>query len=58
MNTKSDEKAFVVASRDSNFSHSDETEKENINIFEGKVNPLIMSRVYYVDWICRYDMRW
>ena len=58
MNTKRDEKAFVIVSRDSNYSYSDETEKDNIHIFEGKLNPLIMSRVYYVDWICRYDMRW
>ena len=58
MNTKRVENAFVVVSWDSNYSHSDETEKDNNHIFEGKINPLIMSRVYYEEWICRYDMRW
>ena len=58
MNTKRDDKAFVVVSRDSNFSHSDATAKDNIYIFEGRDSPLITSRVYHVYWICRYDMRW
>ena len=32
--------------------------KDNIFIFNGAQNPLILSRVYHVDWICDYDMAW
>ena len=56
--TQNDEKSFAVARRDSNFEYSSETVKYNIFIFDGKNNPFVMSRVYDVDWICDYDMRW
>ena len=32
--------------------------KDNIFVFDGANNPFVMSRVYDVDWICDYDMRW
>ena len=56
--TQNDEKSFAVARRDSDFEYSSETVKYNIFIFDGKNNPFVMSRVYDVDWICDYDMRW
>ena len=70
--TLNDEKTFVVAERSSEFEYSDSTIKDNIYVFEGKFqknteicqhyllgsnNPLVMSRVYDVEWICEYDMR-
>ena len=70
--TLNDEKTFVIAERNSDFEYSDSTIKDNIYVFEGEYqkwteicqnyhlgsnNPLVMSRVYDVDWICEYDMR-
>ena len=70
--TLNDEKTFVVAERSSEFEYSDSTIKDNIYVFEGEFhkwtefcqnyilgsnNPLVMSRVYDVEWICEYDMR-
>ena len=31
--------------------------RENILQFPGAANPVVMSRVYNVDWICDYNMR-
>ena len=45
-----------MADRASEFEYSDESVKNNIFVFEGSENPLIMSRVYDVEWICEYDM--
>lgn len=57
--------------RDSDYGFSEDTVVDNIYIFEvsfllwlfyfhlqGKSNPFVLSRVYDVDWICEYDMRW
>ena len=57
-NTKNDDSSFVVARRDSNFEYSSEEVMHNILIFDGEKNPFVVSRVYDVDWICDYDMRW
>ena len=40
------------------FLNLDITIEDNIFIFEGKDNPLTMTRVYDVEWICDYNMRW
>ena len=57
-NTKNDEKSQIVAKRMSGYKLSEDSVKDNIFIFEGKENPLILSRVYDVSWICEYNMRW
>ena len=56
--TKNDDKSFAVTRRDTDFEYSDDYVKDNIFIFDGADNPFVMSRVYDVDWICHYDMRW
>ena len=58
LTTLNDDKSFVVAQRLSSFEYSDETEKNNKYVFEGRDNPFIMSRVYDVNWICQFDMRY
>ena len=56
--TKNDDQSFAVARRDNAFEYSDDSVKYNIFVFDGANNPFVMSRVYDVDWICDYDMRW
>ena len=57
-NTKNDGKSQIVASRESPYTYSEDSVKDNIFIFEGGENPIILSRVYDVEWICDYNMRW
>ena len=57
-NTRLDQKAQIVAKRTAPYTHSKETVADNIFIFEGGENPLILSRVYDIPWICDYNMRW
>ena len=45
-----------MAERVAEFEFSDETVKDNIYVFQGADNPLVMSRVYDVEFICNYDM--
>ena len=54
--TLNDEKSFAVAERLADFQYSGSHVKNNIYIFQGSENPLIMSRVYDINWICDYDM--
>ena len=56
--TLNDEKSFAIAQRASDFSFSDFSVKDNIYMFEGSKNPFVMSRVYDINWICEYDMRY
>ena len=56
--TLNDEKSFTVAERVAGFEHSEEAVLDNIFVFEGAENPFVMSRVYDVNWICEYDMRY
>ena len=58
INTRNDDKTQIVAKRESAYTHSTEDVADNIFIFEGKDNPLTMTRVYDVEWICDYNMRW
>ena len=57
-NTKNDDKSFTVAKRSSSYTYSETDIHENILIFSGSENPLVMSRSYDVEWICDFDMRW
>ena len=47
-----------MAERVAGFEHSEEAVLDNIFVFEGAENPFVMSRVYDVNWICEYDMRY
>ena len=42
-NTKNDNKAQIIARRDSNYTRSEDSVQDNIFIFEGKENPLILT---------------
>ena len=55
--TRNDEKAFVMIERKGNFSRSWEP-SGNTLIFEGSENPITISRVYDIDFICRYQLLW
>ena len=54
--TQNDNKAFAVARRVNVSEYSNDYVKDNNFVFDGASNPLLMSRVYHVDWICDYDM--
>jgi hypothetical protein len=58
VSTKNDEKAFTLARRESAYDFSDGSMLDNAFVFEGEKNPFVLSRVYNVDWLCEYDMRW
>ena len=55
---KKDDQSFAVARRDNAFEYSDDSVRYNIFMFDGANNPFVTSRVYDVDWICGYDIRW
>ena len=56
--TLNDDKSYVVAERMAELEYSDETMMDNIFVFQGPDNPLVMSRVYFVNWICNYKIAW
>ena len=56
--SKNDEKSVAKVSRLGNGTRSGNTYNEDIDIFEGKDNPIRLSRSYDIDFICEYDMRW
>ena len=55
--TRNDEKSFAVARRNGKHKMSSLTHINNYYIFKGSENPLIISRVYDIEWVCHYDMR-
>ena len=54
--TMNDEKAFAWAKVKSQYELSSLSERNNYYIFKGVENPLTISRVYDIEWICNYDM--
>ena len=56
--TRNDEKSFAVAKRNGKHELSSLTHIDNYYIFKGSENPLIISRVYDIEWVCHYDMRY
>ena len=32
--------------------------EQNKQVSQGRTNPFVLSRVYDVEWVCEYDMRW
>ena len=51
-----DEKAFARAEVKSQYELSSLSQRNNYYIFKGSDNPLTISRVYDIEWICNYDM--
>ena len=58
LTSRNDEKSFAKSIRLGNSTRSDNTYDEDIDIFEGKENPLRLSRAYDIEFICEYNMRW
>jgi len=56
--TTLDEKSIGKVIRNGTFKRSLLEEDENIYKFRGDQNPIVVSRVYETDWICKYDLRW
>ena len=56
--TLNDEKSYAVSDRAADRNLKDESNKDNMFVFKGAENPIILSRVYDVEWICEYDMRY
>ena len=57
--SKNDRKSVIKVEKMINGTFNDDgLLSEDIDIYEGSHNPLIMSRVYNVKFICDYDMQW
>ena len=52
-----DKKSIGLVSRRGSFTQSSIDEFENIYKFQGKDNPISISRVYETEWLCEYDLR-
>ena len=63
-NTKSkedmvlDQKVFTKIIQMGNHTRSDITVAESAYIFKGEDNPILLSRIYDIRFICEYDMSW
>ena len=53
-----DNSSMVTVSRLGPRTRSSISERKNIYIYKGSENPLLISRVYSVKWLCSYDMQW
>ena len=53
-----DMETFGSVVREGNFSVSTLDYLDNIYLFDGAENPLIINRIYNTEWICTYDMAW
>ena len=54
--SRRDNSSLVIVSRDGGFSRSGREVVDNIYIYKGAENPLLISRVYSTKWLCTYDM--
>merc|ERR1711915_138776 len=54
--TITDKETLVYVARKGNFSINDPNEIDNINVFKGAENSIIMKRIYETKWICTYAM--
>ena len=57
LTSQNDEKSFAKVIKLGNSTRSGSTYDEDIDIFEGKENLLLLSRSYDIEFICEYDMR-
>ena len=51
-------KAFIVANGNFNHSHSVFTSIENVNLFQGSENQIILTSDWSCDYICFFDYSW
>ena len=56
--TKTDVESLISVKREGNFSRNTIDNVDNVYIYDGAENPLQMSRVYHIGWICEYQMNW
>ena len=56
--TVTDSESTISVKREAEFTRNTISDIDNTYIFQGKDNPLEMSRVYETDWICDYEMNW
>ncbi len=56
LESENDNKAFVVIRREGSFVRSDKSIIENAYIYQGKENPLIISRSYTSEFLCDFNM--
>ena len=56
--SQKDEKSFALVMRQSPGIMSDQDINENIEIYDGKQNPLQFFRMYAIDFRCVFDMSW
>ena len=53
-----DEETQIIVDRQSSFQLSPITELENVQVYSGSKNPLILSRFYNIKFLCNYEMHW
>ena len=51
-----DNTSLVTVERLSGYTISDDTEPNNVYIYQGRENTLKISRVYSTEWLCSYEM--
>ncbi len=51
-----DQKSFVTVQKAGSFIRADMTELQNSYIYKGKGNPMTITRVYSLDFLCEFDM--
>ena len=56
--SKMDEESAISVKQEGNYTKNDLDDVDNIYIFKGSENPLMMRRVYKTEWICDYEMNW
>ena len=52
----SDQETLVYVTKNGNFSINEPNEIDNINVFNGAENSLIINRIFETKWICTYAM--
>ena len=59
LTTKNDEKSRMKVLKQQNGTfNTDGLMSEDIDIYEGRKNPIVMSRVYDIEFLCGFKMQW
>ena len=56
--TKTDSESVISVKREGEYTQNTLEDVDNTYVFEGRHNPLYISRVYQTEWICDYEMNW
>ena len=56
--TTTDKESTVSVKREGNYTPNNWDDVDNVYRFKGSENPLMMRRVYKMEWICDYEMNW